>query len=115
MKRFEHVRPDGKVTILPRMLVEMRRFNPATQGYERMDITLGKAPIGEAAKLKWFDEFASEMKSKFHGAPATDQDMLDFYEKEILENEQYKKMVEQMGKNKWIQRFESTKGKIAKE
>ena len=78
------------------------------------DITLGKAPIGEEAELKWFDDFTIDIKSNFHGAAATDNDMLTFYENEILENEQYKKMVEQMGKNKWIQRFEATKGKIAK-
>ncbi len=46
--------------------------------------------------------------------PAADDEMLSFYEKELLESDQFKHQVEQMGENKWILRFKEVKGSLKK-
>lgn len=106
----QQTRPDGKVVNLPRVVVAMRVFNAEAGAYEDLDLLLTGAPSDEASELSWFDGVTRHLKSNLHGQPATDQDMLDFYEKELLENEQWKNQVEQMGENEWVRRFVEVKG-----
>ena len=57
----------------------------------------------------WLDQLTEHLKSNLHGAPASDEEMLQFYEKELLESDQFVHQVipskVQMGENSWIQQF----------
>jgi hypothetical protein len=108
----QHTRPDGKVVNLPRVVVAMRAFNPVSGAYEDLDLKLAGAPADAAAELAWFDGVTTHLKSNLHGQPATDQDMLDFFESELLENDQWKGQLAQMGENAWVRKFRDTKGRV---
>ena len=114
MTEFQHTRPDGKVVNLPRVVLELRVFKPETGTYEALNRRLDGAPETEEAEVEWFDQLTQHLKSNLHGAPASDADMLAFYEKELLESDQFVHQVEQMGENKWITRFKETKGCLKK-
>ena len=114
MTNFQHTRPDGKVVNLPRVVQELRVFQPASGTYETLNMRLDGAPENDEAELVWFDNLTRHLKSNLHGAPASDEDMLAFYEKELLESDQFKHQVEQMGENNWIQRFKQVKGNLKK-
>jgi hypothetical protein len=108
----QQTRPDGKVVNLPRVLVEMRVFNPEKGAYEPADLMLTGAPADEAAELAWFDGVTRHLKSNLHGQPAADAAMLSFFETELLDNAQWKNQVAQMGENKWVRRFVEVKGSV---
>jgi hypothetical protein len=114
MTNFQHTRPDGKVVNLPRVVQGLRVFQPASGTYETLNMRLDGAPENDEAELVWFDNLTRHLKSNLHGAPASDEDMLAFYEKELLESDQFKHQVEQMGENNWIQRFKQVKGNLKK-
>ena len=38
--------------------------------------------------------------------------MLEFFERELLDNAQWKNQVDQMGENKWVKRFVEVKGVV---
>lgn len=105
---FQHTRPDGKVVILPRPLAALRVFSPETGQYKELDLTLDGAPQDEE---KWWDDLVCFLKSNLHG-PARDEHMLAFYEKDLLENDQFTHQVQQMGENKWIHRVREVKGVV---
>jgi hypothetical protein len=54
------------------------------------------------------------LKTNLHGAPAADVDMLAFYEKELLDSEQFKNQIKQMGENEWVARFKEIEGVLRK-
>tara|TARA_B100000795_G_C22717742_1_gene406171 strand:+ start:106 stop:999 length:894 start_codon:yes stop_codon:yes gene_type:complete len=114
MLNFQHTRPDGKVVNLPRVVHALRVFKPATGTYELLPMRLDGAPENEEQEGIWFDNLVTHLKSNLHGAPAADDEMLSFYEKELLESDQFKHQVEQMGENKWILRFKEVKGSLKK-
>ena len=114
MSHFQHTRPDGKVVNLPRVVLELRVFNPTTSMYESLDRKLTGAPDGRAPELDWFDGVTQYLKTNLHGAPAADVDMLAFYEKELLDSEQFKNQIKQMGENEWVARFKEIKGVLRK-
>ena len=108
----QQTRPDGKVVNLPRVVIAMRVFNPKLGAYEDSDLLLTGAPADEAAELAWFDDVTRHLKSNLHGQPAADEAMLEFFERELLDNAQWKNQVDQMGENKWVKRFVEVKGVV---
>lgn len=111
MPKFQHTRPDGKVVNLPRIVLELRLYDPNSCTYKTLNRDLTGAPTDR--ELQWFDDLTKHLKSNLHGAPAADQGMLDFYEKELIESPQFIKQVEQMGENGWIKRFKEVKGELS--
>jgi hypothetical protein len=112
MSTFQHTRPDGKVVNLPRVVQALRLFNPVSGEYDSLELRLDNAPMDDEAELLWFDQLTEHLKSNLHGAPASDNEMLQFYEQELLESDQFVHQVVQMGENSWIQRFREVKGKL---
>ena len=92
----------------------MHMWLPTTTNVDFVAVGCIVTSSKEYNKQELPQEPPTHLKSNLHGAPAADDEMLSFYEKELLESDQFKHQVEQMGENKWILRFKEVKGSLKK-